>query len=458
VDLQQIEALRQAAALKLDLQGPRAALYQEYYDNQAGIVALLDTDERRTFTAFLEEAAANWCELVVNAVAERLQVVGFRFGTEADSAAAWAIWQANQMDADAEMVQTDALVQGSSFVLVQPDEANPSGVSITPESALQATVVYEPGSRRRRLAGYKRFSESAEPEGYGGALLGPTTEVLILPDQIVTWEPNSTGPVVQDNPAGFVGMVELAPQPRTLGPPRSELISATTFQDRINTTIFNRLVATDYGAFRQIWATGIKVARDVIKTADGEAVRVVRPFDVGANRLLTNEDPAGRFGAFGESTLGGYLASVEQDIHSLAAITQTPAHYLLGQLVNLSADAIKAAEAGLVAKCRRRARHIGEGWEEVMRLAFQLTGSPAAADTQAEVVWADMETRSEGQRVDALVKMATLGVPRRVLWQKWGATPQEITEWEALAKAEPPPPPAPSPAPPQPQPVPVPAP
>ena len=70
----------------------------------------------------LTEARANLSELVVNAVAERLQVTGFRFGSSEDSAAAWAIWQANQMDADAEMVQTDALVQGSSFVLVQPDE------------------------------------------------------------------------------------------------------------------------------------------------------------------------------------------------------------------------------------------------------------------------------------------------------------------------------------------------
>ena len=128
-------------------------------------------------------------------------------------------------------------------------------------------------------------------------------------------------------------------------------------------------MATDYGAFRQIWATGIKIAREVMKTDDGgEVVKVGRPFDVGANRLLTNESPEGRFGSFPESTLGGYLASVEQDVTMMAAITQTPAHYLTGTLVNLSADAIKAAEAGLVSKVRRRSLHIGEGHEEAMRL------------------------------------------------------------------------------------------
>ena len=64
---------------------------------------------------------------MVNAVAERLQVVGFRFGSDADNEAAWAIWQANAMDADSELVQTDALVDRPSFVLVQPDNDNPLG-------------------------------------------------------------------------------------------------------------------------------------------------------------------------------------------------------------------------------------------------------------------------------------------------------------------------------------------
>jgi hypothetical protein len=232
---------------------------------------------------------------------------------------------------------------------------------------------------------------------------------------------------------GMVGLVEVVPQPRTYGSPRSELTPAVSIQDRINTTIFNRLVATDYGAFRQIWATGVKLAREV--AGDG-GERMVRPYDVGANRLLANENPEGRFGSFPESTLAGYLAAVEQDVNQLAAITQTPPHYLLGQMVNLSADAIKASEAGLVAKVRRRALHIGEAWETVMRTALHIQGNPAAGDLAAEVIWADFETRSEGQRVDALVKMRTLDVPLEVLWARWGASPQEIERWQRMAAAE----------------------
>ena len=71
-----------------------------------------------------------------------------------------------------------------------------------------------------------------------------------------------------------------------------------------------------------------------------------------------------------------------------------------------------------------------------MRTAFHLVGNPAATDTSGEVIWADFETRSEGQRTDALVKMRTLKVPLVVLGETWGATQTEIERWTGLATSE----------------------
>jgi SPP1 Gp6-like portal protein len=420
--------LRQRCSMKLDNTVPRLLQYQSYYDGQPAILALLDTEERQSFRKFLDESFENWCDLVVNAVAERLQVVGFDWGGSSDTA--WSIWQSNSMDADAELVQTDALVLGSGYVLVQPDDANPSGVSVTPESPFECTVLYEPGDRRKPIAGYKRITDYDQR----------ITEILITPDQIATWAPDSnTGvPVIQSNPAGFVGLIEMQPQPRTKGAPRSELDAVMPIQDRIHTTIFNRLVATDFGAFRQIWATGVKIARQIITDADGVTHEInVKPFDIGANRLLVNEDPAGKFGAMPGDPLAGYLGAVQADIEALASITKTPPYYfnMGGRLANVSADAIKAAEAGLVCKVRRRMLHIGESWEQVVRLALQLVGDPGAADQAGQVLWADPETQSAAQLADALVKMAALGVPDEVLWAKWGASPREIDTWKKMQLA-----------------------
>lgn len=414
---------RAAGRAKLTAQRQRIARPSRYYDGDFDSLAIIDTRDRQSFARLIRQAKANWSELVVNAVAERLAVVGFRFADQTVTDLAWQIWQANSMDADSELSQTDALVGGVALVLVQPDDTSPVGVTITAEHGSEAVVLYAPGSRRVRVAGYKEFVDDD---------LGIGCAVLILPDVIATWtwsgdvDPNATPDSLERNPLGVVGLVELVAQPRTVKPPRSELASVMPIQDRINATIFNRLVATDYAAFRQIYATGFKMNRD---PATGKPVK---PLDVGADRLLVNENPDGRFGVFAESTLAGYINAVEADVQHLAAITQTPPHYLLGAIVNASGDALKAAETGLVAKCKRRAAHLGEGWEEVVRLALTAVGNDGASDLSAEVIWRDFESRSEGETVDALVKMSTLGIPRPVLWQRWGASPQDVARWEEM--------------------------
>jgi len=446
-----LDAIRKACSLRLDWQVPRAEVYLAYYEGGAGVIALLDTAERQTFRKFLDESVENWCLLVVNAVAERLSVAGWRFGDSSDTAE--AIWQASHMNADHKMSQRDALVTGGGYVLVQPDDSNPSGVSITAESPLECTVLYQPGNRRKRLAGYKRFTDPISQQ---------VTEIVMTPDVIATWAPNVREPGVIANPAGEVGLFEIVPQPRTTAPGgASELDPAIPIQDRVHTTIFNRCVAADFGAWRQIWATGVKLARQIITGTDAqgnptESTVVVKPWDTAANRLLINEDPAGKFGAFPGDPLTGYLAAVQQDIESLASITQTPAYYFpTAKLVNLSADAIKAAEAGLVCKISDRAEFIGETWTDVMRMALGLVGDPGATMTDAEVIWKDFETRSQAQLADALTKLATLGIPQEALWSLFGATPQQIEDWKAMRAAEPP---APVPAlPPTPAPQPAPA-
>jgi hypothetical protein len=133
----------------------------------------------------------------------------------------------------------------------------------------------------------------------------------------------------------------------------------------------------------------------------------------------------------------GYLGAIESDIEALAAITKTPPYYLHGKMVNLSADAIKAAEAGLVAKVRRRMLHIGEAWETAVRLALSLVGDPGAANMEGQVLWADPETRSIAQLADALTKFQSIGVPQEILWQRLGATPAEIDKWKTMQAANP---------------------
>lgn len=452
---------RADGARKLDRQIDHIRRYEAYFDGHPSQRALRG-EQRDIFQLLLPLSHTNWSELVVNSVAERLQVSEFRFRQASEDA--WAIWQESNMDSQSEMQQTDALVSGFTFVSVWPEEENQTGVQIVPEHPSQITLVYQRRAGRRRVvAAYKRMVEDRQ-----------LVEQVVTADQIVTWMHDCsmdtdgtvtpTGPLggdpdeVEGNPAGRVNVIELRPAPRTIGWPRSELHSVIPIVDRIGLQIYNRLVAEDFGAFRQVTATGVKLERegtgayrpqdnplagrgDFVEGRDVPSpsrspAKQPPPFNVGADRLLASTNKDARFGVLPADDLAGYLNAVEQDVQHMAAITQTPPHYLLGNMINISADGIRAAETGLVSKVRKRAGHLGQGWEDVMRLALSIAEREGADDVAAETVWRNFETRSEGELVDALVKMRSLRVPLEMLWSRWGMSPQEIDRAKELLAAE----------------------
>jgi hypothetical protein len=123
---------------------------------------------------------------------------------------------------------------------------------------------------------------------------------------------------------------------------------------------------------------------------------------------------------------------VEMFKADLAAQTRTPPHYLLGQVVNASGDALKVAEAGLVSKCKRKIMFYSDPHEEAMALALRATGRDITS-AQIDSLWSDPERTSLAELVDACVKKRTLGIPLEELWLEMGYTPEQIVDMRRLA-------------------------
>ena len=124
-------------------------------------------------------------------------------------------------------------------------------------------------------------------------------------------------------------------------------------------------------------------------------------------------------------------------VQHVASQTRTPPHYfyLSGQFP--SGESIKSAETGLVAKVLRKERFYGEAWEEVIRLAFGVEGDDRkAADYTAEVIWADPESRTESEHVDAVMKKAALGIPMEQIYEDLGYSQTTIRRFEAMRARE----------------------
>jgi hypothetical protein len=411
---------------QLTARQPDLKCLQDYYCGEHPLPNLQEK-ARREFKRLLGMARANYMQLVVDAVTGRLQVMGIRMSSSEDAPddRAWKMWQANRLDADSRLVFSESIKLGTSYMLVEPNKTDQASPFITPEHPSQAIIEYQPGSRRKKAAGLKSFMDD---------WTGDIIAMLYLPGRVypfsakyregqheIQWVAGEDGP----NPLGEVPLVEYANRPQMLEPGTSEIAGVTDVQDRINKTLADRLMTQEYGAFRQKWATGLEIPVDDNGTP-------VEPFKAAVDRLLVSEDPETKFGDFNATDLAPLLSAVRDDIKDIAAITSTPPHYLLGDMINLSAEALKAAEAGLISKVRDHMLYLGESVEDTIRLAFKATGDSSAVDYSSEVVWKNPEFRTEGELVDALTKMKTLGVPDEALWERWGASPQEIARWKKL--------------------------
>jgi hypothetical protein len=386
---------------------------------------------REVFGLLFSAFSDNWCDLVVDASAERLRVEGFRFGDdEKGDQDAWDLWQRNGLDAESELAHTEAIKLGAAYALVGPDDGGEPTIQLEPPT--QAIVAVDPANGRRRIAGIRDWMDE----------WGVEHAVLYLPDAVIWWlkESDSKG-WVEDvgsgtNPLGVVPLVPLPNSPTLRERQgRSDVERVIPLQDAVNKLCADMIVASEYAAFPQRWVTGVEIPVYPEGTPNaGQPLPSIAGFLAGADRVMAVEDQNARFGNFQVSDLGIYVRAIEMLIQHVAAQTRTPPHYLLGAMGSFpSGESLKATETGLVAKVRRKQLAFGEGWEEAMRLAFAIAGDTARAEaTDCETIWMNPESRSTAEITDAAVKLASIGVPRPALWEYVGFSPQQIDRFEAM--------------------------
>lgn len=385
------------------------------------------------FRRILKMSRSNYMGLVCDAQVERQTLEGFRVGTSQDAdSEMWRIWQANRLDSDFDQGMLEASIAGMAYILVAPNPDDEKTPRMWIEHPSQAIVAYTPGSgRNSRAAGLKVWEDETT---------GKMLATLYLPDWIYKYESESKRALPSDqikwvprevpgeswpaaNPLRVVPLVELPNNPRLLSGGVSELADVTDIQDRVNKTIADRLMTQDFGAFPQKWAKGWP--------EEDENGNVNQRLDIGRDRLITTDSVDAAFGQFDAAPLDPYSAAKREDVKDIASRTRTPAQYLLGEMSNVNGETLKASESGLISKVRQRCRPITEGVKDALSIVRDIAGLPAEP---IECIWRNPEFRTEGELVDALVKMATLNVPEEALWERWGATPQERDRWREWNK------------------------
>jgi hypothetical protein len=202
-----------------------------------------------------------------------------------------------------------------------------------------------------------------------------------------------------------------------------EVAPLMTLQDQTDVSSFALKSAEWYSAFRQRYVKGWTPENRTMK------------MKAAASQLWTFEEHPDdiALGEFSQTELTGFLASREAVLKYAATLSETPVHELIGELVNLSAEALAAAEAGRDRKIELAKTSLGESHEQLAQTIGDLIGVEVPEDI--EVVWRDTSARAFGAIIDGLGKVAQmLNVPAEMLWDRIpGATRQDVERWKAKA-------------------------
>lgn len=411
---------------------PRLDTLDAYYDGQQRLeqLGLAIPPALRRFVTIVA-----WPQLVVDAVEERLDVEGFRLaGSEAASDELAAVWQASDLDAEAPLAHTDALLYGRGYVSVGAGDDDDDPAVIATESPRE--VIHEADPRTRQtVTALRRY------DGPSSLARVQEQHAAIYEREQTTWLSRAKGGEwtvddVDEHALGHVPVVPLVNRARTARRQGvSEMRAVIPVTDAAARALTNAQLATEMVAVPQRYVLGA-TAGDFVDR-DGKPLTAWETYLGSVWAVPNDKATAGQFPA---AELSNFVNIVNHYAHLAAGLTGIPQSVFGFASDNpASADAIRATEARLVKKVERKQAHLATAWERVMRLAMLVqTGQLPAGAERMETLWRDPATPTRAQQADAVVKLRQAKVlPLEACWIDLGYGPERRKElrrqWEAEA-------------------------
>ncbi|KUF07181.1 hypothetical protein AUL38_02525 [Leucobacter sp. G161] len=419
----------------------------------------------------------NWCATVANSESERLAHTGIKYrdrgegddgldtyGRKADALgiATWDDWLRNEMDAQQSQGILTTLIARRSFVSVWSSDQDG-----TPqyewEHPANVEVDYHWMNPRQRQAAIKTW-------------LDETHEFLLLDDGASLWKWRRSREQMTDakqaqtaqakqrqngttggwdawsgagedtwpipNPIGEVSFVEVPNRPMLRGEPVSEIEGVMPMQDAINLLWAYLFHAADYASMPARVLLGTNPPMRNVLDESGNVVGqspITMP-ELNEARMAVFNNENAKIDQWDPAQLDPFTKVIEVAVGHIAAQTRTPPHYLVANkgISNLSGDALKSAEIGLVKKAVEFQRFATPALRDVHRLGHLVRGNTALAEATrfATLTWANPEIRSESELADALVKKKSIGYPTKYLMELDGVSPTDMLRIERMLEEE----------------------
>lgn len=382
------------------------------------------TPELRALVAL---AKTPWLGLVVSVMSQTMFVDGYRSNDEKANSSAWRRWLLNRMESRQLAIHRATLAYGYAFGTATAGVAangDPAAV-LRGYSPLDMQAVYGDPAEDD----WPMWAMRVIPQPGDKKLLRVFDE-----ENVHFLSADGTGSSVEyiearRHGAAVTPVVRYANQLDLQGRTPGEVEPFIPIAARINKTDFDRLVTQHFSSWKVRYMTGM-AKPDTQEEANAAKLKLSQ------DSILVAESPDSRFGTLDATPLDGFLKAHDQDVETLAAVTQTPTPALTGKLVNLNAEALAAVRAQLDQKVSEKKVSVGDSHAALLRLGASIEGNEAEAfDVESRITWQDTSIRSLQAAADGLGKLATmLHIPVQALWGMVpGVTKSDVKEWEALA-------------------------
>jgi len=388
--LVELELVR-ADTWQTDMQrrGELVHLYRDYYDGDHRMK--LNTEMKKMLNIsgeLTDQMNANYCGLVVDAIADRLDVAAVE--ADGDDAKNWAleVRQRNRFDGLQINVHDAALIDADTYVMVayDSDEANGGanqGVVLAHEPAWDGDtgmlVVYD-RKRENIVAAVKVWWETDTAQRVNFYFPDRIEKYRFDDDKLVAietekWVDQRTGEALG------VPVVPFYHQRRnrtTQG--ISALASTIPLQDGLNSTYQSMVMTALLTAFAMWKAKGFKPDASV---APGKIIYF--------GDDITSAEMAGLLSAmdFDKIEQGEITPFIEQAgwiIEQIGTITRTPLPGAMGS-DNASGESLKQREIGLIGKITKFQVQNGNAWEDVFALAARLQAAWGTTAGPVDARW-----------------------------------------------------------------------
>lgn len=448
---EQAAAITDRMAANLNARLSNLRLWEEYFSGQHPL-SFASKEWAKFHSDRYAGFSDNWCGVVGRAAPERRELYGLRLGDDVevqsdDEKALWADWEAVEGPSKSAMGWLASAYLSTSYSLVWGSADGEPLLSW--ESPLESIIDYDPETGVPRY-GLKFWCD----ETHDYATLYTADELwkwkrarsaLVLPPSFRSlpggWSPRADA-LVTPNPLGVLPLVEHPNRPLLSTGPISDIAGVVPMQKAVNLMWAYLFGAADYASMPARVVMGQEPPKMPILNEDGVKVgeQAVDAEALKSGRLLWLTGQNTKIGSWEAAKLDVFTGVVNVAVKHIASQTQTPIHYIMGELGNVNGETLTATELPLATKVRGGNKHLTQPVREIFRRFALVRGNKALADAarSAVVQWKNPETMSDAQVSDAASKDKTIGWPfAAILERRYNLSQPEIARIQAMAEADP---------------------